>query len=214
MRSLLAATLLAATAFVSVEPAHAQGCLTAEACRAIRMQQQAAQEQAAANAQQQAAIAAQQRHRAEAERKHATEQQRVADENARIAGEAKAVALQEAQARAYAVQQEADARAALTEETRIANLRAAEESPDNYCKEPSTAGEVIRYYNSLVSAGDAAFAAVDIEHLITEQFDAKAKTMSCHGTFVLTNGSRRDGSIIARPNVAGAIIFTFHQTQY
>jgi len=214
MRSLLAATLLAATVFVSVEPAHAQGCLTAEACRAIRMQQQAAQEQAAANAQQQAAVAAQQRHRAESERRRATEQQRVADENARIDAQAKAVALIEAQARANAAQQEADARAALTEETRIANLRAAEESPDNYCKEPSTAGEVIRYYNSLVRAGDAAFTAVDIEHLITEQFDAKAKTMSCHGTFVLTNGSRRDGSIIARPNVAGAIIFTFHQTQY
>jgi hypothetical protein len=49
---------------------------------------------------------------------------------------------------------------------------------------------------------------------ITEQFDAKAKTMSCHGTFVLTNGSRRDGSIIARPNAAGAIIllFTKHNT--
>ena len=64
MRSPLAATLLAATAFVWAEPVHAQGCLTAEACRAIRMQQQAAQDQAAANAQQQAAVAAQQQHRA------------------------------------------------------------------------------------------------------------------------------------------------------
>ena len=90
MRSLFAATLLAATALVSVEPAHAQGCLTAEACRAIRMQQQAMQDQAAANAQQHAAVAAQQRQRAELERKHATE----------------------AQARALVVRQEADARAA------------------------------------------------------------------------------------------------------
>jgi hypothetical protein len=261
MRSLFAVTLLAATAFVSLEPAFAQGCLTAEACRAIRMQQQAirmqqqaAQDQAAANAQEQAAVAAQQRHRAEAERKRAAEQERVADENARIDAATKAAALQEAQARAYTAQQEADARAValaaqqqqdaydrqqaasrqakldaeqqataqrdaetkarLREETRLANLRAAEESPENYCKEPSTAGAVINYYNSLVRAGDAAFSAVDIEHLITEQFDKKAGTMSCHGTFVLTNGSRRDGSIIARPNVAGSIIFTFHQTQY
>ena len=111
-------------------------------------------------------------------------------------------------------QRDADAKARLKEETRVANLRAAENSPDNHCKEPSTAGMVINSYNSLVRAGDAAFTAVDIEHLITEQFDAKAKTMSCHGTFVLTNGSRRDGSIIARPNVAGTIIVTFHQSQY
>jgi hypothetical protein len=283
MRSILAATLLAATALVSVEPAFAQGCLTAEACRAIRMQQQAAQEQAATNAQQQAAIAAQQRRRAEAERKRAAEHERVADENAKVDAETKAAALREAQARAYTAQQEADARAAalaaqqqqdasdrqqaanrqakldaeqqaaaqrdaqarayvaqqeaearaaalaaqraaaqrdaetkakLTEETRLANLRAAEESPDNYCKEPSTAGAVINYYNSLVRAGDAAFSAVDIEHLITEQFDKKARTMSCHGTFVLTNGNRRDGSIITRPNVAGTIIVTFHEVQY
>ena len=253
MRSILAATLLAATALVSVEPAYAQGCLTAEACRAIRMQQQAAQEQAATNAQQQAAIAAQQRRRAETERKRAAEHERVADENAKVDAETKAAALREAQARAYTAQQEADARAAalaaqqqqdasdrqqaanrqakldaeqqaaaqrdaetkakLTEETRLANLRAAEESPDNYCKEPSTAGAVINYYNSLVRAGDAAFSAVDIEHLITEQFDKKARTMSCHGTFVLTNGNRRDGSIITRPNVAGTIIVTFHEVQ-
>lgn len=232
MRSPLAATLLAATAFVWAEPVHAQGCLTAEACRAIRMQQQAAQDQAAANAQQQAAVAAQQQHRAEVERKRAAEAHArayAAQQGADARAAALAVQQQQAEddrqraaiqqakldAEQLAVaQRDADAKATQQEETRLANLRAAEESPDNYCKEPSTAGAVINYYNSLVRAGDAAFAAVDIEHLITEQFDAKAKTMSCHGTFVLTNGSRRDGSIIARPNVAGTIIFTFHQTQY
>ena len=236
MRSLLAATLLAATAFVSVEPAHAQGCLTAEACRAIRMQQQAAQQaaqdQAAAIAQQQAAVVAQQRHRAEAERKHAADAQaraQAAQQEADARAAALAVqqqqdaydrqqaAIQQAKldaAQQAATQREADAKARLKEETRLANLRAAEESPDNHCKESSTAGAVINYYNSLVRAGDAAFSAVDIEHLITEQFDAKAKTMSCHGTFVLTNGSRRDGSIITRLNVAGNIIVSFHETQY
>jgi hypothetical protein len=232
MRSLLAVTVLAVTALVSVEPAHAQGCLTAEACRAIRMQQQAAQDQAAANAQQQAAVAAQQRQRAEAERKHATEAQARAalvrqEADARAAALAvqqqqdahdrQQAAIQQAKLDAEqqaTAQRDADAKARLKEETRVANLRAAEDSPDNHCKEPSTAGMVIDSYNSLVRAGDAAFTAVDIEHLITEQFDAKAKTMSCHGTFVLTNGSRRDGSIIARPNVAGTIIVTFHQSQY
>jgi hypothetical protein len=232
MRSLFAATLLAATALVSVEPAHAQGCLTAEACRAIRMQQQAMQDQAAANAQQQAAVAAQQRQRAEVERKHATEAQARAlvvrqEADARAAALAvqqqqdahdrQQAAIQQAKLDAEqqaTAQRDAEAKARLQEETRLANLRVAEDSPDNHCKERSTAGMVIESYNSLVRAGDAAFTAVDIEHLITEQFDAKAKTMSCHGTFVLTNGSRRDGSIIAHPNVAGTIIVTFHQSQY
>ncbi len=112
-----------------------------------------------------------------------------------------------------AAQRVADARARLVEETRVANLRAAEESPDNHCKEQLIAGRVIDQYNSLVRAGNAAFTAVDIEHLITEQFDAKAGTMSCHGTFVLTNGNRRAGSIVTRPNVAGTTIVRFHETQ-
>jgi hypothetical protein len=85
--------------------------------------------------------------------------------------------------------------------------------PENLCKEPSTAGQVINYYNSLVKAGNAGFSAIDIEHLITEQFDPDARTMSCHGTFVLTNGNRRMGSIVARTNVAGSVIVSFHETQ-
>jgi hypothetical protein len=202
MKSLLAALLVAAALSTPLGPAIAQACYTAEACRAIRLQQQAAQEQAAANAQKHAVIAAQQQRRAEADRKRAAEQQRADDEQARIDAENRAAALREAQVHAR-----------LVEETRVANLRAAEESPENLCKEPATAGQVINYYNSLVRAGNAAFTAVDIEHLITEQFDLDTKTMSCHGTFVLTNGNRRTGSVLARPNVAGTIIVSFHETQ-
>ena len=75
----LVATLLAAITLASIEPAHAQACFTAEACRAMRLQQQAAQEQAATYAQQQAAMLAQQQRRAEAQRRRAAEQQRAAD---------------------------------------------------------------------------------------------------------------------------------------
>jgi hypothetical protein len=231
MKFLLAAALLTATAIGAVEPAHAQPCFTAEACRALRLQQEAVQERAAANAQQQADVAAQQantaaqrRRQAAAQHSRALEQQRIADEQARIAAERQQqenyerqqVAAQQAKLDAEqkaAAQRDAAARARLIEETRVANLRAAEASPDNYCKEPSNAGKVIDYYNSLVKAGDAAYTTVDIEHLITEQFDSKARTMSCHGTFVLTNGNRRSGSVVARPNVAGTIIVSFHETQ-
>jgi hypothetical protein len=234
-----AGLFFAALYFVSFEPAHAQPCFTADACRALRLQQQAAQEAA----QEQAAIYAQQQVAAAAAAAAAAQQQK----QAKAAAAARAAESREAQARAdaramalaalqqqeeydrqqaaiqqaklateqqAAAQREADARARLVEETRIANLRAAEESPDNHCREPSVAGKVIEYYNSLVKAGDASYFAVDIEHLITENFDAKARTMSCHGTFVLTNGNRRNGSIAARPNVAGNIIVSFHETEH
>jgi hypothetical protein len=253
MKLLLAAALLAAATLTSVEPAYSQACYTAEACRTLRLQQQAAQLRAAAYAQQQADIAARQQKRAEIERRRSAELQVAARERARIDAEIRAAESREAQARAIVEQQESDARAMalaaqqrqeaderwraatrqakleteqlaaaqreayararLAEETRVANLRAAKQSPDNYCKEPAVAGYVIEYFNSLARAGNAAFTAVDIEHLITEQFDARAKTISCHGTFVLTNGMRLDGSIVARPNVAGNIIFGFHATQ-
>jgi hypothetical protein len=165
----------------------------AAALREAQARAYTAQQEADARA---AALAAQQQ-------QDASDRQQAANRQAKLDAEQQAAA-----------QRDAETKAKLTEETRLANLRAAEESPDNYCKEPSTAGTVINYYNSLVRAGDAAFSAVDIEHLITEQFDKKARTMSCHGTFVLTNGNRRDGSIITRPNVAGTIIVTFHEVQY
>jgi hypothetical protein len=211
-------------AVASNEPARAQGCLTAEVCRAMRLQQQAAQEQAAAYAQQQAAMAAQRQRRAADERRHAVERQQEA--NARAMAEAaqqeqasyerQQAAARQAKLNAEqqaAEQQDADARKKLVEETRVANLLAAEQSPNNYCKEQSVAGDVINHYNSLVAAGNRALSAVDIEHLITEQFDKQARTSSCHGTFVMTNGSRRSGSVVARPNVAGTIIVSFHETK-
>jgi hypothetical protein len=224
-----AGLFFAALHFVSFEPAHAQPCFSAEACRALRLQQQAAQEQAAIYAQQQAAAAAQQQKQAKAAAAAraaelreaqaladaqamalaAKQQQEEYDRQQAAIQQAKLIAEQQAAAR-----READARARLVEETRVANLRAAEESPDNHCREPSVAGKIIEYYNSLVKTGDASYMSVDIEHLITESFDAKARTMSCHGTFVLTNGNRQSGSITARPNVAGNIIVSFHETEH
>ena len=222
--SFLVATLLAVTAVASIEPARAQGCLTAELCRAMRLQQEAAQEQAAAYAKQQRAVAAQQQRRAADERRHAAERQKEANDRAMaVAAQQEQADFERQQAAARqsklnaeqqaAEQQEADARKKLAEETRVANLLAAEQSPNNYCKEQSIASDVINHYNSLVAAGNSAFSAVDIEHLITEQFDKQARTSSCHGTFVLTNGSRRTGSIVARLNVAGTIIVNFHETK-
>ena len=64
---LAAGLLFAALYFVSFAPAHAQPCFSAEACRALRLQQQAAQDQAAIYAQQQAAAAAQQQKQAKAQ---------------------------------------------------------------------------------------------------------------------------------------------------
>ena len=223
---MVAGLFFAALYCVSFEPAHAQPCFTAETCRALRLQQQAAQEQAAIYAQQQAAAAAQQQKQARAAA--AARAAELRDAQVRADAQAMALAAQQKQeeydrqqsairqAKLIAEQRAAARRAGarLVEETRIANLRAAEESPDNYCRTPPVAGKVIEYYNSLVQAGDASYKSVDIEHLVTESFDAKARTMSCHGTFVLTNGNRQSGSITARPNVAGNIIVSFHETEH
>ncbi len=224
-----AGLFFAALYLVSFAPAHAQPCFSAEACRALRLQQQAAQEQAAIYAQQQAAAAAQQQRQAkaaavakaaelreaqaradaQATALAAQQQQEEYDRQQAAIRQAKLIAEQQA-----AAQHEADEKKRVEEETRRAILVASEESPNNYCKTPAVAGRVIEYYNSLVRAGDESYKSVDIEHLITESFDAKARTMSCHGTFVLTNGKRQSGSITARPNVAGNIIVSFHETEH
>jgi hypothetical protein len=211
---LAAGLFFSALYFVAFEPARAQPCLTAEVCRAFRLQQQAAQEQAEEYARQRAAEAAQQQRLAKAAAAARTAELREAqareyDRQQAAIQQARLIAEQQA-----AAQREADARARVVEETRIAILRAAEASSDNHCREPSVAGKIIEYYNSLVEAGDASYKSVDIEHLITENFDPEARTMSCHGTFVLTNGNRRNGSITARPNVAGNIIVSFHETEH
>lgn len=179
--------LLAAVAVIALAaPSFAQTpCYTADACRQQRVaaeqyqQQQAAARAAEQERQQQAAIAEQRR--AEAERRQA-------------ALRAQQAALRAEQARMQAVA-EAERRA----EAQLA----AENSSDNYCKEPKLAGQLIQDFNSLFNGRREV---IDIEHLTTLRFDPQAKQITCHGAFVLTNGIRMAGTLSYQPNVAGDVI--------
>jgi hypothetical protein len=79
----------------------------------------------------------------------------------------------------------------------------AEQSPDNWCRDPKVAGMLISSYNGL-SWGYPAREAVDIEHLVTIRNDNGV--LSCHGVFVHTNEIRIEGTLTFRPNVAGDVI--------
>ena len=155
---------------------HAQApCYTPDACRQIRLQ--AVQYQ-----QQQAAMQAAQQER---QRQAMLAEQRRAEAERRQAMLRAAQALQQA-------------------EDRAAAQLAAENSPNNHCKEPELAGMVLSGFNDLLSRHG--IEAVDIEHLTTIRFDAGAKSVSCHGDFMLINGRRFSGTMSIHPNVAGEII--------
>ncbi|HXA20865.1 MAG TPA: hypothetical protein VNW90_01105 [Acetobacteraceae bacterium] len=96
-------------------------------------------------------------------------------------------------------------------ENKAAAQLAAENSPDNRCKEPKIAGDLIESFNSLQTVQDIRLKAVDIEHLITLSFkvDQGQNIYNCHGVFVLSNGRHLPGTLYTRLNVAGNIIIHF-----
>ncbi len=73
----------------------------------------------------------------------------------------------------------------------------AENSPNNHCRDPEVARQLIVDFNSLSTR----LQAVDIEHLTTNV--GTVADVSCHGVFVLTNGGRLEGNLNYSKNVAG-----------
>jgi hypothetical protein len=110
-----------------------------------------------------------------------------------------------AQARAEA---EAQAHAAAAAQT------AAETSPDNFCRQPDTARNLISQYNGMEWPGYPPRRVVDIEHLVTIKKDPDNGILSCHGVWVHTNGLRIEGTLTMHPNVAGDIIVTWEQVHW
>ena len=227
--------LLAATCMMAIgtQYAVAQPCFTAAACGAIRQQAEQERYQAEqAYAAQQAAIAQQRR---QAERAAAAEQARFAQQqreqaqrearelavceqelaiaraNAETAAQQAEIARQDRERQVAADRAAAETRAKQEAEDRAAAQLAAENSPDNHCKQPRIAGEVIKQFNSFQTVQDANLQSVDIEHLTTIKFenvDGK-NVYICHGDFVLMNGHRLPGVVSTRINVAGNIIISF-----
>ena len=111
----------------------------------------------------------------------------------------------QAQAKAAAaVQAREQARAERAEQEKARAVQAAanqqamaENSPNNLCRDPAVARQLITDFNRLTTWQQA----VDIEHLTTNVGGTADR--SCHGVFVLTNGQRLEGNVTYRKNVAG-----------
>jgi hypothetical protein len=204
--------------------AFAQGgpCYTAAQCSAFRQQaeQQAvrqAEQQREAQAAQQTAIAQQQRAAAVAHAAQIAQAQAAARQSALDLAAAEAAQRQAAQDRADAAasaQAQRDAAAAqarVDAENRAAAQLAAENSPDNHCKEQKIAGELMLNFNNIQTVQDYNIQSVDIEHLTTIKFEVvQGKNVYvCHGVFVLMNGRHVPGTLATRINVAGNIIVRF-----
>ena len=106
------------------------------------------------------------------------------------------------------VEMEAQARAIAAAQT------AAEASPDNFCRQPDTARNLIRQYNGMDWLGYTPRQVVDIEHLVTIKKDEGSGILFCHGIWVQTNGSKIEGTLTMRPNVAGDVIVTWNQAHW
>jgi hypothetical protein len=109
--------------------------------------------------------------------------------------------------------QRAAAQARAEEGARVAAVAAAqtaaETSPDNFCRQPDTARNLIDQYNGMDWAGLVTRRVVDIEHLVTIKKDPESATLICHGVWVHTNGMKLEGTMTLHPNVAGDIIVSW-----
>ena len=132
----------------------------------------------------------------------AAEAQRAAVQRAREE-EAAAQAQRAAELARLEVQREA-ARAQAIAATKIA----AEESPDNICREPKVAGRVLDDFNSMDWPDGRR--AVDIEHLITIANNGE-NYVSCHGVWDLKDGRQIEGTLTLKTNVAGNPIAHWQQ---
>ena len=95
------------------------------------------------------------------------------------------------------------------EDAARAAVLASETSPDNHCRDPEFAGLLIDEANSMRAKNDVLIKVIDIEHLVTNAWQADQEGFRCHGVFVLENGWRVSASISGRKNVAGRSIITW-----
>jgi hypothetical protein len=233
MKKIYLMTLLSGPILLSSSGAFAQPCYTPGQCAQIRMnndrliaEQQAAQmaaettrlrqeREAAREINRESIRQAAEQRQAQIEQERAQVQWRV--EQARVEADAlqRAQEMTSLRARQQADQQaayeEQARRAMIIAENRAAAELAAENSPDNHCREQKIAGNLIDYFNGLQAASDFNARAVDIDHLSTVRFDADHQAISCHGSFILQNGNGISGTMNTRLNVAGRLLTEFHR---
>jgi hypothetical protein len=172
------------------------------ACAAYRQAQwadynarkKAAEDQAATEA------AAQQEQQAAAERAQAEASRRQAAAEVREHR-------REEDARAEAKREEIAA--AEHAKARYIALVAAENSSENYCKQPKVARGLLDQWNDLDAMKESGIKVIDIEHLTTSNFHPDDQSMSCHGVFVTTRGMKIVGTGTIKRNVAGDPMFVW-----
>lgn len=87
--------------------------------------------------------------------------------------------------------------------------RAAENDPNNKCAAPSTARKLIEDYNALNTYRQV----VDIEHLVTLE-PTSTSFLVCHGIWVLANGTKLEGTMRYRLNVAGDVLYSWNMESW
>jgi multidrug efflux pump subunit AcrA (membrane-fusion protein) len=152
----------------------------ADAQAAAAQQEEAAREQVEAGVQTERAAAA-----------RAAEASRV-----RQAKLAKQHAIEEAQAAEAAEQ---------ARRQRYIELVKAENSPENVCRDPKVAREVLDGWNGLDNMKDIGLKVIDIGHLTTSSAEQgpSGGSITCHGIFETNRGVNVLGSLTLKHNVAG-----------
>jgi hypothetical protein len=80
----------------------------------------------------------------------------------------------------------------------------AENSPDNLCRDPKIAGQLMSEFNHMDWSQPRQ--AIDIEHLVT----IATEPLSCHGIWVLAHNEHIEGTMSFKKNVADEMIVGFH----
>jgi hypothetical protein len=83
----------------------------------------------------------------------------------------------------------------------------AENSPDNVCRHPELARILIEHYKTFNWPVYDMRTAIDVEHIVT----MSDNPLRCHGTWLLTDGRRFEGTFTMRRNAAGDLIGTWVQ---
>ncbi len=80
---------------------------------------------------------------------------------------------------------------------------AAEELPENHCKEPDVARLMITQFNQFKPMKNLDEQVIGPEHVTTVKFDLAHTDMVRHGTFLTTGGLELTGAFEMRKNIAG-----------
>lgn len=92
---------------------------------------------------------------------------------------------------------------------RAARQVAAENAPDNFCAKPEFARIMMQQMEGLDTFKVMDLKIVDIEHLVTVEFEPLRHRTVCHGSFVTSRGGSLVGTFETKKNIVGDDIFSW-----